>query len=105
MVSDPETTEPGIRWSWQLAVIAAAFATTFAARRFESVHHLSALDPLEQEMTLTTESAFYYSYYREVTDAPSLWTAWEELRADRRTEAPDTINVLQRFNVLQEVCH
>ena len=67
------------------------------------MHHLATLDELEQEMTLTTESAFYYSYYREVTDAPSVSAALETLVRNNSTEAPDTINVLERFNVLQEV--
>ena len=89
--------------SLALSVVVAAFATWFAARRYESIHHLAQLSVREQEMTLTTESAFYYSFYRDVVDAPSLQSAYQHLSQNTDTEHPDTIDILHRFNVVQEV--
>eukprot|EP00927_Polykrikos_kofoidii_P006364 TRINITY_DN12582_c0_g2_i1.p1 TRINITY_DN12582_c0_g2~~TRINITY_DN12582_c0_g2_i1.p1 ORF type:complete len:1076 (+),score=144.74 TRINITY_DN12582_c0_g2_i1:77-3304(+) len=65
---------------------------------------LNNLSPEEQTVAaLRTECAFYYSYYAEAVAAPT-WTAavWSAFR-DRRSEAPDTINALYRFNVYQEL--
>ena len=54
-------------------------------------------------MVWTTENAFYYSYYKDVREAPNLGSAMEGLLHNNATEAPDTINIRHRFNVLQEV--
>eukprot|EP00929_Paragymnodinium_shiwhaense_P082386 TRINITY_DN4339_c0_g2_i1.p1 TRINITY_DN4339_c0_g2~~TRINITY_DN4339_c0_g2_i1.p1 ORF type:complete len:909 (+),score=224.25 TRINITY_DN4339_c0_g2_i1:76-2802(+) len=53
--------------------------------------------------SLKTENAFYYSYYEETVVAPTLADALWHVVRDRRSEAPDTINALERFNVYQEL--
>ncbi|CAE7656161.1 PFK5, partial [Symbiodinium pilosum] len=57
----------------------------------------------QKEAFLKTENAFYYSYYEEFVSAPDLGRAFNSALYDRRSEAPDTINALKRFNVYQEV--
>ncbi|CAE7573144.1 PFK5, partial [Symbiodinium necroappetens] len=57
----------------------------------------------QKEAFLKTENAFYYSYYEEFVIAPDLGSALGSSLYDRRSEAPDTINALKRFNVYQEV--
>ena len=53
-----------------MAVVVALAANSFAWRRFESNFAFSKLDhDLQREMIFTTESAFYYSYYRDVLEA------------------------------------
>jgi len=67
-------------------------------------HDLNTMDVAEQKIAgLKTENAFYYSYYEETVSAPTSADAvWSALR-DRRSEAPDTINAVERFNIYQEL--
>ncbi|KAL8615466.1 hypothetical protein ACOMHN_053802 [Nucella lapillus] len=58
---------------------------------------------VEREISFRTESGLYYSYYKQVVQAPSLSQGVQELMSDRLTEYPDTINILERMNVYQEV--
>lgn len=66
--------------------------------------HLDSLPVPEQQVsTLKTENGFYYSYFAEVVQAPSLMPAiWGALR-DERSEAPDVVNAVERFNIYQEL--
>mmetsp|Transcript_153674 Transcript_153674/g.492626 ORF Transcript_153674/g.492626 Transcript_153674/m.492626 type:complete len:992 (-) Transcript_153674:69-3044(-) len=67
-------------------------------------HALNSLSVPEQKVVgLKTENAFYYSFYEEVVLAPSLGEALRCVLQDQRSEAPDTINAVQRFNIYQEV--
>lgn len=91
-------------WTLSVALPIGLAAYSFAWLRFEANFAYSKLDSdLTREMLWTTESAFYYSYYRDVVDASSLSAAFEQLVRNDDTEYPDTINILHRFNVLQEV--
>jgi len=56
-----------------------------------------------QELNLFSENAFYYSFFREVTDAPSFSAAVRGMVEDTRSEYPTTINAFSRFNIYQEV--
>lgn len=57
----------------------------------------------QKEAFLKTENAFYFSYYDDFVEAPTLGEAiWRMLRDDR-SEAPDVINAVHRFNIYQEV--
>lgn len=57
----------------------------------------------QKDVFLKTENAFYFSYYEDFVTAGNLWEAlWRMLR-DARSEAPDVINAIHRFNIYQEV--
>jgi hypothetical protein len=52
-------------------------------------------DSFTKEAILYSEEAFYYSFYKDVVQAPSIGVALAHLVQNDDTEAPDTINVLQ----------
>ncbi|CAE8661781.1 unnamed protein product, partial [Polarella glacialis] len=57
----------------------------------------------QKAVSLKTENAFYYSYYEETVLAPSVGAALGAALRDSRSEAPDTINAIRRFNIYQEI--
>jgi hypothetical protein len=59
--------------------------------------------PEQTVASMRTENAFYYSYYEETVMAPTASAAILRAINDQRSEAPSTINALERFNVYQEV--
>ena len=46
-----------------------------------------------------SEEAFYYSYYVDLVTLHAPWV--DVLTRDNRTEYPDSINALSRFNIWQ----
>ncbi|KAK7108661.1 protein C-mannosyl-transferase DPY19L3-like [Littorina saxatilis] len=63
----------------------------------------SNIKEVEREISFRTEAGLYYSYYKQVVHAPSLSQGIHDLMNDQLTEYPDTINILERMNVYQEV--
>ncbi|KAF7459333.1 Dpy-19/Dpy-19-like protein [Cryptosporidium felis] len=59
----------------------------------------------EQKLSLFSETAFYYSYFEDIVNSQdSLFNViLNRLIRDNRTEYPDVINSLSRFNIYQEV--
>ena len=57
----------------------------------------------QKEVFLKTENAFYFSYYEDFVTAPSMKEAFGQMLRDARSEAPDVINAIHRFNIYQEV--
>ncbi|KAK3802800.1 hypothetical protein RRG08_012314 [Elysia crispata] len=58
---------------------------------------------VEREISFRTESGLYYSYYKQLLHSKSMFQGLQNLREDTLTEHPDTINVLERMNIYQEV--
>uniref|UniRef100_A0AC35TIR6 C-mannosyltransferase DPY19L3 n=1 Tax=Rhabditophanes sp. KR3021 TaxID=114890 RepID=A0AC35TIR6_9BILA len=63
----------------------------------------SNIRKIEQEISLRTESGLYYSYFKEILQKPTIALGIQALLNDTRTEYPRAINILERFNVYQEV--
>lgn len=63
----------------------------------------SNIKEVEREISFRTESGLYYSYYKQMVQAPSITQGLYELTHDNQTEHPSTINVLARMNIYQEV--
>ncbi|WAR08955.1 D19L3-like protein [Mya arenaria] len=63
----------------------------------------SNLKEVEREISFRTESGLYYSYYKQMVNAPSITQGLYALTHDNMTEHPATINVLERMNIYQEV--
>ncbi|KAL4232819.1 hypothetical protein ACF0H5_007505 [Mactra antiquata] len=63
----------------------------------------SNIKEVEREISFRTESGLYYSYYKQMVNAPSITQGLYEITHDNLTEHPSTINVLERMNIYQEI--
>ena len=53
--------------------------------------------------SMKTENGFYYSYYEQMVRAESISEGLNLALWDERSEAPNTINAVERFNIYQEL--
>lgn len=92
-------------WGIGLAVcLAAGLANSWMHRQMhEGDLWFTNIKEVEREISFRTETGLYYSYYKQMVRAPSFIAGLNALVRDNHTEHPSTINVLQRFNVYQEV--
>jgi len=63
----------------------------------------SEIMEVEREISFRTEQGLYYSYYKQLVNTPSLSEGLKQLQFDNMTESTSTINIIQRFNIYQEV--
>ncbi|XP_054856459.1 probable C-mannosyltransferase DPY19L3 [Eublepharis macularius] len=63
----------------------------------------SNIKEVEREISFRTECGLYYSYYKQMLQAPSIQSGLHSLIYDNKTESLRTINILERMNVYQEV--
>lgn len=63
----------------------------------------SNIRKIEQEISLRTESGLYYSYYKEILQKKDLIKGIYALTNDTKTEWPRSINIMERFNIYQEI--
>ncbi|KAH3739009.1 probable C-mannosyltransferase DPY19L3 [Dreissena polymorpha] len=75
----------------------------YMATLHENWMWFSNIKEVEREISFRTESGLYYSYYKQMVNAPSITQGLYELTHDNLTEHPSTINVLERMNIYQEV--
>ncbi|KAA8596027.1 hypothetical protein FQN60_011318, partial [Etheostoma spectabile] len=101
------------RWPWRQRVSMAAgllLAGLLALTQawcVNSIHEnllwFSQLTEVEREISFRTECGLYYSYYKQMLQAPSIQEGLSDLIHDNLTESKRTINLLQRMNIYQEV--
>jgi len=63
----------------------------------------SNIRQVEREISFRTEAGLYFSYYKQIVLAPSFFKGVQDLMQDNKTEHLRTINILERFNIYQEV--
>lgn len=69
----------------------------------ENTLHFSGIKEVERLISMRTESGFYYSFYHQLVNAKSLKRGFSSLLNDTKSEYPNSINALQRFNIYPEV--
>ncbi|XP_030576687.1 probable C-mannosyltransferase DPY19L3 isoform X1 [Archocentrus centrarchus] len=100
-------------WPWQQCVpmaaglLLAVLLGLTQAWTVNAIHEnllwFSQLTEVEREISFRTECGLYYSYYKQMLQAPSIQEGLQELIHDNLTESKRTINLLQRMNIYQEV--
>ncbi|OII77671.1 hypothetical protein cand_014870 [Cryptosporidium andersoni] len=83
-----------------VAITSSIIFTIFLILRYKMVLRRSYE---EQKLTLFSESAFYYSFYEDIINSPTIYDGIYRLLKDNRSEYPDVINALSRFNIFQEL--
>ncbi|KAL8194892.1 UNVERIFIED_CONTAM: hypothetical protein K2H54_037673 [Gekko kuhli] len=77
--------------------------SVYVATLHENDLWFSNIKEVEREISFRTECGLYYSYYKQMLQAPSIQTGLHSLIYDNKTESMRTINILERMNVYQEV--
>ncbi|KAM4825279.1 protein C-mannosyl-transferase DPY19L3 [Thomomys bottae] len=77
--------------------------SVYLATLHENDLWFSNIKEVEREISFRTECGLYYSYYKQMLQAPTLTQGFRGLIYDNKTESLRTINLLQRMNIYQEV--
>ncbi|XP_028596149.2 protein C-mannosyl-transferase DPY19L3 isoform X4 [Podarcis muralis] len=77
--------------------------SVYVATLHENDLWFSNIKEVEREISFRTECGLYYSYYKQMLQAPSIQLGLHRLMFDNKTESMRTINILERMNVYQEV--
>merc|ERR1719423_66162 len=85
-----------------MLVLASKWAT-YLTTIHENQYWFSNIREVEREISFRTENGLYYSYFKQLARSPSLWQGFKDLKADNLTEHGNTINILGRFNIHQEL--
>ncbi|CAF4791047.1 unnamed protein product, partial [Rotaria sp. Silwood2] len=87
-----------------IALVISYLHFSYIYELFENDKRFSHLSTLERELSFRTEMGLYYSYFKQIAiDSTSFIQGFLSIISDNRTEAPTTINVLERFNLYPEV--
>ncbi|KAJ7419463.1 putative C-mannosyltransferase DPY19L3 [Willisornis vidua] len=87
-----------------IVAISLGFVTSvYVATLHENDLWFSNIKEVEREISFRTECGLYYSYYKQMVQAPSILQGLHGLVYDNKTESVRTINILERMNVYQEV--
>ena len=111
--SVPAEPSPPVSWNTVVAfcvVLAGALAFAVTAvglvrRMFDQRFSWSLLDSTNKRLSRATysESSLYFTFLEEYAQAPSFFDAVAGALRDNKTEYPDVINPLSRFNIWQEI--
>lgn len=88
---------------WSVAVGLGLLCCIYVATLHENDLWFSNIKEVEREISFRTECGLYYSYYKQMLQAPSIQEGLSDLIHDNLTESKRTINLLQRMNIYQEV--
>uniref|UniRef100_A0A8C5GYS6 Probable C-mannosyltransferase DPY19L3 n=1 Tax=Gouania willdenowi TaxID=441366 RepID=A0A8C5GYS6_GOUWI len=88
---------------WSVSVGLGLLCSINMATLHENDLWFSNIKEVEREISFRTECGLYYSYYKQMLQAPSIQEGLSELIHDNLTESKRTINLLQRMNIYQEV--
>lgn len=86
-----------------VAVIVGLRYALYVRELHENDMWFSNIGQIEREISFRTESGLYFSFYKQIVLAPSLLQGIHDVMHDNRTEHLRTINILERFNIYQEV--
>ncbi|UXI16417.1 uncharacterized protein NH340_JMT02360 [Sarcoptes scabiei] len=77
----------------------------YLTRMFENDRNYQFLTEREREISLTSEQALYYHYYKYLTSNlnANISTLIKSLSKDYRSQAPTPINALQQYNLIPEL--
>uniref|UniRef100_A0A665WC79 Dpy-19 like C-mannosyltransferase 3 n=1 Tax=Echeneis naucrates TaxID=173247 RepID=A0A665WC79_ECHNA len=88
---------------WSVSVGLGLLCCIYVAMLHENDLWFSNIREVEREISFRTECGLYYSYYKQMLQAPSIQEGLSDLIHDNLTESKRTINLLQRMNIYQEV--
>ncbi|XP_041048368.1 probable C-mannosyltransferase DPY19L3 isoform X2 [Carcharodon carcharias] len=86
-----------------LGLILGCFHSWYVQSLHENFLWFSNIQEVEREISFRTECGLYYSYYKQMLQAPTIAQGLKELVYDNKTESRRTINLLKRMNIYQEV--
>lgn len=86
-----------------VALCIGLLTSVYLATLHENDLWFSNIKEVEREISFRTECGLYYSYYKQMLQAPTLQQGFHGLMYDNKTESMRTINLLQRMNIYQEV--
>ncbi|XP_075884563.1 protein C-mannosyl-transferase DPY19L3 [Nelusetta ayraudi] len=88
---------------WSVSVGLGLLCCIYVATLHENDLWFSNIKEVEREISFRTECGLYYSYFKQLLQAPSIQEGLSGLIHDNLTESKRTINLLQRMNIYQEV--
>uniref|UniRef100_A0A671U2K3 Dpy-19 like C-mannosyltransferase 3 n=1 Tax=Sparus aurata TaxID=8175 RepID=A0A671U2K3_SPAAU len=88
---------------WSVSVGLGLLCCIYMATLHENDLWFSNIKEVEREISFRTECGLYYSYFKQMLQAPSIQEGLSDLIHDNLTESRRTINLLQRMNIYQEV--
>ncbi|XP_038662492.1 probable C-mannosyltransferase DPY19L3 isoform X1 [Scyliorhinus canicula] len=86
-----------------MAIFFGLLTSVYVATLHENDLWFSTIQEVEREISFRTECGLYYSYYKQMLQAPTITQGLKELAYDNKTESRRTINLLKRMNIYQEV--
>ncbi|XP_078066898.1 protein C-mannosyl-transferase DPY19L3 [Mustelus asterias] len=86
-----------------MAIFLGLLTSVYVATLHENDLWFSTIQEVEREISFRTECGLYYSYYKQMLQAPTITQGLKELIYDNKTESRRTINLLKRMNIYQEV--
>nr|XP_057932746.1 probable C-mannosyltransferase DPY19L3 [Doryrhamphus excisus] len=95
-----------IMWTsvgWSVSVGVGLLCCIYVATLHENDLWFSNIKEVEREISFRTECGLYYSYYKQMLQAPSILEGVSQMIYDNLTESKRTINLLHRMNIYQEL--